>query len=390
MTDILGYAKKGMMVNARELFDDMVERNVVSWTAMVAGYANSGDITSAKELFDEMPVRNSVTWTAMIAGYGKCGDVIKAVEVFDQIPACDHSAWAAMITCYGHNGYAREAIEMYKRMRKLNVKADEVSLVGLISACTQIGDVEMGNSIADQMEESSCNQSPVVSNALIHMHAKCGSIDGALNEFKNMFEKDVVSYSALITALADHGRANEALELFSRMQKDGVEPNQVTFVGVLNACSHAGLVHEGRKYFEMMTNIHGISPSTEHFACMVDILGRAGHIEEAYKLITDNVGIIDTGVNSSSRASQGLHRLREGGVWGALLGACRVHGNVELGEIAAKHLFEIEPENTGNYLLLASIYTSANRWDDAARMRKMMCEIGIQKSPGRSWVSNKD
>ncbi|KAF9617434.1 hypothetical protein IFM89_036395 [Coptis chinensis] len=363
-----GYAKVGMMSDARRLFDVMVERNVVSWTTMVAGYASLGDVREARELFDQMPERNSITWTAMIAGYGKCGDVRRAEEVFGEIGVSDLSCWAAMIACYSQNGWSREAIEMYKGMRKKNVKVSEVALVGVISACTQIGDTDTSELITDDVEIDECDRSLVVSNALIHMHAKCGNIDRALREFNRMPDRDVISYSALITALADHGRADEALELFSRMQKDGIKPNQVTFVGVLNACSHAGLVDEGCMYFEMMTKTCAVIPLTEHYACMVDLLGRAGRLNEAYRLIVENV------------------RKADAGAWGALLGGCRVYGNVELGEIAAKHLFEIEPENTGNYTLLANIYASMDRWDDAERVRKIASEKGFRKSPGCSWI----
>ncbi|KAL5728637.1 hypothetical protein ACHQM5_001701 [Ranunculus cassubicifolius] len=366
---IAGYAKIGMMNDARRLFDVMVERNVVSWTAMVAGYANLGDIVAAKELFDEMPERNSVTWTSMIAGYGKCGDVVRARQLFDAIQKRDESSWAAMIACYAQNGCAREAIEMYKTMRERNVKASEVALVGVISACTQIGDVETADLITNHIEKEVLNRSTVVSNALIHMHAKSGSIDQAFNEFNRMPERDVISYSALITALADHGRANEALKLFSMMQRENVKPNQVTFVGVLSACSHAGLVDEGRDYFDLMTKTYALVPLTEHYACMVDLFGRVGRLDEAYKLVLETVGT------------------RDAGAWGALLGGCRVHGNVELGEIAARRLFEIEPENTGNYVLLANIYASVDRWDDAERIREMISERGISKCMGRSWVS---
>ncbi|XP_043721246.1 putative pentatricopeptide repeat-containing protein At5g37570 [Telopea speciosissima] len=365
---ISGYTKVGMMEDARQLFDVMGERNVVSWTTMVAGYANAGDIGAAKELFDQMPEKNSITWTAMIAGYGKCGDVVGARRVFDEMAMRDSACWAAMIACYAQNGCSSEAIETYKRMKMANVKASEVAMVGVISACTQLGDGDMASSIADDMNEGSCNRTLVVSNALIHMHAKCGSIGQAWEEFNCMLQRDVVSYSALITALADHGRAHEALQLFSRMRKEELSPNEVTFVGVLNACSHAGLIEAGCEYFKLMTESYGIIPLTEHYACMVDLLGRAGRLEEAYKLILDSVVTPDAGT------------------WGALLGACRVYGNVELGEIAAEHLFGLEPENTGNYILLANIYASMNRWDDAARVRKMMSERQIRKSPGRSWI----
>lgn len=207
-----------------------------------------------------------------------------------------------------------------------------------------------------------------VSNALIHMHSTCGNLDQAKKEFDRMSYRDVISYTTLVIALADHGKAEEALELFSKMQKEEIAPNQVTFVGVLNACSHAGMIEEGCRYFELMVHVFGIEPLNEHYACMVDLLGRAGLVEKAYNLIMENEDAADAKI------------------WGSLLAACKVHGNAELGETAAMHLFEIEPENTGNYVLLASLYAEMNKWDDAERVRKMMSERGIRKSPGRSWI----
>ncbi|KAI3848804.1 hypothetical protein MKX03_017852 [Papaver bracteatum] len=376
---VSGYTKMGLMREARALFDVMEDRNVVSWTSMVAGYANLGEINDAIALYDQMPVMNTITWIAMIAGFlGNVedwflGNVLGAEKVFDEIVVKDESSWGAMIACYSHNGYLKEAIEMYKRMRELNVKANEVAMVGVISACTQLGDVEMAHSLAEHVEEGSCGRTLILSNALIHMYAKCASIDQALLEFNKMREGDVITYGALITALADHGRPQEALELFSKMRKEGVKPNKVTFLGVLNACSYAGLVEQGYKYFKLMTTTFKIEPSTEHIACMVDLLGRAGQLNEAYKLILENTGAT-----------------RDAGAWGALLGACAVHGNVQLGEISAQHLFEIEPENSGNYVLLANIYASVHRWDAAARVRTRLSERRMSKTVGYSWISNKD
>lgn len=201
------------------------------------------------------------------------------------------------------------------------------------------------------------------------MHSTCGNLEQARKEFDGMSDRDVISYTTLIIALADHGMAKEALELFSKMQREEIAPNQVTFIGVLNACSHAGLIEEGCRYFELMIRVFGIKPINEHHACMVDLLGRAGLLQKAYKLIAQNEDAADAKI------------------WGSLLAACKVHGNAELGKIAAMRLFEIEPEDTGNYVLLASIYAAMNKWDDAERVRKMMSEKAIRKSPGCSWVS---
>ncbi|XP_015865829.1 putative pentatricopeptide repeat-containing protein At5g37570 isoform X2 [Ziziphus jujuba] len=362
---IYGYTKMGMMDDARWLFDNMGTRNAISWTTMVAGYANKGDMKAAKELYELMTEKNSVLCVAMIAGYGKCGNVEEARMVFDEVPEHDASCWAAMVVCYAQNGYAKEAIETYEKMRKENIAVNEVAIVGALSACIQLGDVEMATKLAKHVDEE---RTLVVSNALIHMHSTCGNLDQARKEFDRMSYRDVISYTTLIIALADHGKAKEALELFSKMHREEIAPNQVTFIGVLNACSHAGMIEEGCRYFELMIHVFGIEPLNEHYACMVDLLGRAGLVEKAYNLIMENEDAADAKL------------------WGSLLAACKVHGNAELGEIAAMHLFKIEPENTGNYVLLASIYAEMNKWDDAKRVRKMMSERGIRKSPGRSWI----
>ncbi|KAK4838795.1 hypothetical protein QYF36_016463 [Acer negundo] len=304
---ICGYTKMGMMDDAQRLFDVMKEQNVISWSAMVAGYANCGDMRAAKELYDWMIEKNSVTWVAMVAGYGKCGDVSEAKSVFDGILEPDASCWAAMVVCYAQNGYAKESIEMYKAMREGNVRISEVAMVGAISACTQLGDIEMAAILDKHVEDGCCDRTQFVSNALIHMHAKCGCLEQARREFDRMKDRDIVSYSAMITALANHGKSEEALHTFLKMKEEGIKPNQVTFIGVLNACSQGGLVEEGLEHFQLMTRNLGIKPLLEHLTCMVDLLGKAGQLEKAYGVIMEYTNAVD------------------GGVWGALLGACKVH-----------------------------------------------------------------
>lgn len=405
---ICGYTKIGLMDDAQRLFDSMTERNVISWSAMVAGYANCGNMEAAKEFYDTMTEKNSVTWVAMIAGYGKRGDVREAKKVFDEIVEPDASCWAAMTVCYVQNGYAKAAIEMYKVMRGENVRISEVAMVGAISACAQLGDVEMAATLAKHVDEGYCgkffwqslrysfakllqlvshqcrfgpkilkplfcilsDRTNYISNALIHMHSKCGCLDLAWREFSRTKNKDVISYSSMITAFADHGKSQEALDMFLKMRNEGIKPNQVTFIGILSACSHGGLVEDGCNQFELMTRVFGIKPLTEHLTCMVDLLGRSGQLEKAYSLLMDYKDFCDAGT------------------WGALLGACKLHVNAELGEIAARHLLELEPENTGNYALLANIYASIGEWKDSERVKMMISETGKKKSPACSWISS--
>ncbi|KAB2611171.1 pentatricopeptide repeat-containing protein [Pyrus ussuriensis x Pyrus communis] len=324
----------GLIRKARRLFDIVGQRNAASWTTMVAGYANNGDRERANGLYERMVEKNSVAWVAMIAGYGKLGNVVEAEMVFDKIQMPDVSCWSATVACYAQNGHAEEAIGF-----------NEVAMVGAISACTQLGGVEIAATLAKHVEERVLQNSEVF-------------IQRTLN---------LVSYPIQPIHRTRHGTANDVVDLFSEMQRDRVRPNQVTFVSLLNACSHAGLVEEGCRYFELMTQVFGIEPLKEHYACMVDLLGRAGLLEKASNLVIDYVGVADAKI------------------WGPLLGACKVHGNAELSEIAARHLFEIEPRDTENYELLANTYAEANKWDDADRMKKMMTQRGMGEAPGCSW-----
>lgn len=189
-----------------------------------------------------------------------------------------------------------------------------------------------------------------------------------MKEFNNMEFRDVISYTTLIAALADHGRTREALSCFLRMLKEGIKPNQVTFVSILGACSHAGLVEEGIRYFNLMTGVFRIKPSTEHYSSVIDLLGRAGQLERAYSVAVSGSGFCDPGI------------------LGALLGACRVQGNIEIGETVAERLFEIEPNNTGNYMLLADLYASASRWEDAEKVKQLIGLRHMRKFPGVSFL----
>ncbi|XP_061371513.1 putative pentatricopeptide repeat-containing protein At5g37570 [Gastrolobium bilobum] len=366
---ICGYSKVGMMVDARWLFDNMGERNSFTWTTMVAGYANCGDMKAAKELYDVMNDTDEVTWISMIAGYGKLGNVSEARRVFDGIPVPQNaSTCAAMLACYAQNGYAKEAIDMYNKMRQAKTKITEFAMVGAMSACAQLRDINMSNTLTDHLEEGCCDRTHIVSNALIHMHSKCGNINLAWREFGTLRYRDVYNYSAMITAFAEHGKSQDAIDLFIKMQKEGLKPNQVTFVGVLNACSSSGLIEEGCRFFQIMTEVFGIEPLPEHYACIVDLLGRAGQLERAYSFLKENATSADATT------------------WGSLLAACRVYGDVELGETAARHLFEIDPEDSGTYVLLANTYALKDKWECVEEVKKLMIRKGMKKPSGYSWI----
>ncbi|KAJ8617293.1 hypothetical protein MRB53_013479 [Persea americana] len=323
------YAKSGLLLSARQLFDEMPERDIPAWNSIIAGYARCGKLAEARDLFDRMPARNVVTWTAMISGYSQ-------------------------------NGRFQEAVEMFVRMgEQENVRPNEVTVASVLPACANLGALELGERINRYVREHGFLKNVFVGNSLMEMYAKCGRIDRARQVFEEIGEvRNFCSWNSMIMGLAVHGRWKEGLELFHNMLSGGTAPDDITFVGVLLACTHGGLVDTGWQYFHLMEKEFSLSPKLEHYGCMVDLLGRAGLLKEAYHLITS------------------MPMKPDSVVWGALLGACSFFGNVELAEIAAEFLFELEPWNPGNYVILSNVYASSGLWDKVARVRMQM--KGIQ------------
>ncbi|PKA53082.1 Pentatricopeptide repeat-containing protein [Apostasia shenzhenica] len=365
-----GYARAGDMERATELFQAMPERNSASWNGMISAWIERGDMDSARKLFDEMPVRSNVSWIAMISGYSQSGDVSSAEELFEMMEAKDLFTWNAMIACYTQNGFPKEAIQLFNRMQKSDAEClpDEMTLSSVISACSQLGDMELGLLIKSYMSSVGIELDDHLRTAFIDLFSKCGVIDHAFELFYNLRERDLVAYSAMILGCGINGRCVEAVRLFGEMQELNIAPNSVTFTGLLTAYNHAGLVNEGRKCFASMSIEHHLPPSIDHYAIMVDLLGRKGRLGEAYQLI------------------KGMQLDPHVGVWGALLYACRLHGNVELGEIAANKCFELEPEAAGYYVILANIYAESGQHEKAKNLRKVMVERGLTKVPGCSWA----
>ncbi|XP_031272420.1 pentatricopeptide repeat-containing protein At5g44230-like [Pistacia vera] len=371
-----------------EIFDVNLGRQLHAQTILVGGfvsdlyvgntlidmYVKCGCLDCGHKVFDEMPEKDVISWTELIVAYTKSGDMKSASVLFDGLPLKDMVAWTAMVTGYTQNAKPREAIEYFESMQNSGVETDEVTLVGVISACAQLGAIKYANWICDVAERSGFGptNNVVVGSALIDMYSKCGSVGDAYRVFEEMKERNVFTYSSMIVGLAMHGRAHAALQLFHEMLQTETKPNRVTFIGVLTACSHVGLVEQGRQLFASMEKCYGVAPSADHYACMVDLLGRAGRLEEALEL------------------AQTMPVEAHGGVWGALLGACNIHGNPDIAGIAACHLFELEPDAIGNYILLSNIYASARRWDDVSRVRKLLKKKGLIKNPGFSWVEGNE
>ncbi|KAL5996480.1 hypothetical protein ACLOJK_026560 [Asimina triloba] len=362
------YASFGWVLDARRLFDGSGEPDAVSWNAMIDGYFKFGRADAAVALFEQMPCRNVGSWNAVVTGYARCGRIEDSRRVFDEMPGRDEVSWSAMIDGYVQCGRFKEALGVFHEMQRCGIRLRRFLLSSVLAACASVGALDQGRWIHAYVERNSMRLDPVLGTALVDMYAKCGRLDMAWGVFGEMQKREVFEWNAMIAGLAMHGHAKEAIDLFSQMQAERLRPDNITFVGVLNACAHAGLAEEGRKYFDSMKEVHGLEPRVEHYGCLVDLLGRAGLLEEAEGVI------------------RAMPMKPNAAVWGALLGACRIHGNVEVGEKVGKILLELEPHNSGRYALMSNMYAKAGRWEDVASVRKLMKERGIKTTPGSSSV----
>ncbi|KAL6124664.1 hypothetical protein ACLB2K_077176 [Fragaria x ananassa] len=402
--------REGQQIHAYAIKSGLVLSNVYVNNTIMRLYAVCGFMNYARKMFDESPQRDLVSWTTLIQGYVKMG-------------------------------YAREGVEAFFDMCDAKMRPDEMTLVIVLSACSKLGDLSLGRKISRYIDDNGVNPDVFIGNALVNMYLECGDDELARGVFDGMPVRNVVSWNAMILGLAHQGKYKEALDVFQEMQRTGLEPDDVTLVGVLNscanlgvlelgkwvhayvdrnqteadgyignalvdmyakcgsidrafrcvsryetkrcifvycddcwisyawgACSHGGLVAEGQKYFRDMSTVYMLRPQTEHYGCMVDLLGRAGLIDEAVEFV--NTMPIEP----------------DAFVWGALLGACRIHGKVELAEAVMEKLLKVEPERDGAYVLMSNIYSSANKWRDAVQLRRTMKEKKMKKTPGCSSI----
>lgn len=404
------YAKCGQTDDGYKVFDEMSIRDLVSWTSMITAYEQAEKPEKALLLFKEMQqegfLADSVTivsvasavgqlgdsmkgqavhgyaicnamlqdlhvGNSLVAMYAKCGSVENMQLVFDWMLERDGITWNSVLSGYTQNGQASEALTLFDEMLESGCKPNSVTALILASACAYLGSRHLGKKLHDTVVARNIKIDTNLQNALMDMYAKCGDLDAAECMFNEMDpdERDITSWNILISGYGVHGHGRKALELFKQMQEEGFEPNHITFTSVLSACSHAGLIDEGRKCFADMKTL-SVKPEAKHYACLVDMLGRAGHLCEAFDTIKQ------------------MPSQPQDSVWGALLLACRIHDNKELGEIAANNLFELEPEHSGYYVLMSNIYAASNNWQDVGKLRHLMKHKGVKKPAAFSVIEN--
>ncbi|WVZ92406.1 hypothetical protein U9M48_038476 [Paspalum notatum var. saurae] len=406
------YGKDGFLDDARKVFNFMPRRNLIMWNALISGCSHGGQHCEALSLFHRMReeldldvnrttlaavlkstasleaishtrqvhalaekiglLSDSHVTNGLIDSYWKCDRLDYAIRVFEESCSDDIISSTSMITALSQCDHGEEAIKLFVQMLRKGLEPDSFVLSSLLNACASLSAYEQGKQVHAHLIKRQFTSDVFAGNALVYTYAKCGSIEDADMAFSGLPERGVVSWSAMIGGLAQHGHGKKALELFHKMIDEGVAPNHITLTSVLSACNHAGLVDDAKKYFDSMKGMFGIDRTEEHYACMIDLLGRAGKLEDAMELVN----------NMPFEANAA--------VWGALLGASRVHKDPELGRLAAERLFILEPEKSGTHVLLANTYASAGMWDEVAKVRKLMKESNVKKEPAMSWVEMKD
>ncbi|CAL9171460.1 unnamed protein product [Musa hybrid cultivar] len=348
--------------------DAAPEEVVVFSTALVDMYAKCGRADLAGEVFDRMPVKNTVSFNTMIAGYMRAGDVDHALSWFNRMPRKDKVSWTVVIDGCVKNGLVEEALDCFRAMQLSRIDADYVTILAVIAACTSLGALNHGLWVHRYVKNHGLSNNVRLANSLIDMYSRCGRVDFAHQLFERMCTRTLVSWNSIVVGFAVNGCCHEAIEHFKMMRSEGFGPDGVSFTGVLTACSHAGLVHEGLKFYDLMRKHYKLPPRVEHFGCLVDLLSRAGRLEEAVSTI-ESMPFRPNEVVLSS-----------------LLAACRVHGDIQLAERVTAYLLQLEPECDSNYVLLSNIYAADGQWDGVGAIRSKMKAIGVTKTPGCSSI----
>ncbi|XP_052169873.1 pentatricopeptide repeat-containing protein At3g63370, chloroplastic [Diospyros lotus] len=388
------------------IFHRISNKDFISWTTVIAGHAQNNCHVRALELFREAQMEKMDIDRLMIGSvlqacsglkcislvkeihsyilrrglsdlvlqntildvYGECGSIDYASSVFKSIEDKDIVSWTSMITCYVQNGHANEALDLFVGLKETDAEPDSIALMSILSAASSLSVLRKGKEIHGYLIRKCFILEGAIASSLVDMYANCGSVETSLKIFNCTGDKDLVLWTSMINAYGTHGHGKEAINLFKQMEAEHLIPDHITFLAVLHACSHSGLVDEGRRFFEVMESEYQLEPWPEHYTCLVDLLGRADHLQEAFHFVT-NMQMEPTST-----------------VWSALLGACRVHSNEELGEIAAHKLLELDPENAGNYVLVSNVFAAYGRWEDVEEVRMRMKGKRLKKDPACSWI----
>lgn len=397
----------GDLDSAEFVFKSMPKRNVVSWNAMISAHALAGGnstkswslffqmleegfdanevtlsclVTLSRELVEGRTmhgfvikvglIEDEIIGAALIDMYARVDCLVDAQKLFNEVPRREMGSWNSLILGLSRNRLPRDALDLFYRLRNhTDLRPNSITLVGALSACAALGGVKEGKEIHEYIIDNGFEVDLIINTSLIDMYSKCGCVETAREIFEGMKDKDLVAWSVMISGHGVNGQVKEAIELFDRMRRvNKLNPDNVTFTSLLSAFSHAGLLEEGWDYFNAMKTVYGLEPKNEQYACMVDLFGRAGKLDQAFEFIMKMP--IEPDVS----------------VWGALLGACRIHSNMDLGIHAAEKLFQLNAKDAGYYILLSNIYAATGRWDDVKKIRELMKSRGIQKPPGCSWV----
>lgn len=401
------YAQHSALSTAYLLFSDMKERNSVTWSLILGGFSKVGDLIGSFGIFRKLiqcgvrpdnynlpfviracrdmaeitsgkivhgvVVRyglelNRFVGAALVDMYAKCGEIEDARKMFDDMPSRDLVTWTVMVRAYAECGNPYESLVLFDLMMEGSVVLDKFAMVTVVSACAKLGAMNKATLVHDYLCKNKFSLDVVLGTAMIDMYSKCGCIESANDVFVRMKEKNVVSWSTMIAGYGYHGHGREALGTFDMMLSSGTLPNAITFVSLLYACSHSGLIEEGVRFFASMWDEYSVRPDVKHCTCMVDLLGRAGRLDEAFELV------------------ESMTIEKDEGLWCALLGACRIHGHVEMAERAANSLIQLQPHNPGHYVLLSNVYAKAGRWKNVAKIRNLMTQSRLKKVPGWTWI----
>ncbi|KAL1216940.1 Pentatricopeptide repeat-containing protein [Cardamine amara subsp. amara] len=370
----LSEIKVGQEVHGRVVKNDKLRNDIILSNAFVDMYAKCSRLKEARFIFDSMPIRNVISETSMIKGYAMAASTKAARLMFTKMTVRNIVSWNALIAGYTQNGENEEALSLFVLLKKESVCPTHYTFANIIKACADLAELHLGmqahvHVLKHGFKFQSGEEADIfVGNSLIDMYVKCGCVEDGYLVFRKMIERDCVSWNAMIIGFAQNGYGNEALELFREMLDSGEKPDHITMIGVLSACGHAGFVEEGRRYFASMTRDFGVSPLRDHYTCMVDLLGRAGFLEEAKNMIEE------------------MPMQPDSVIWGSLLAACKVHRNITLGKYVAEKLLEVETSNSGPYVLLSNMYAELGKWEDVMNVRKLMRKEGVTKQPGCSWI----